>query len=380
MKILIVLPKLTCGGTERSAAELANFIASSGGDVSIVLMYHKPKFYELHPKVKLIEPDVKQSEMNKYFYIFFVLYFLRLQFKNLKPDIIFGLGYIALSLFSSLGIKSKVVISFRSSPRRVRYPNNKVINKMYEIAHRLLRCRVDGVIAQTNLAADIFRQKYKCPIVVIPNFLRKLNEVVIEKENQIVNVGHCAFEKGQKYLIQAFAKVNAPNWKLIIVGDGPLRQDLQKLASELGVGERVVFAGYQKDVDLFLSKSKIFAFSSIIEGYPNALIEAMATPLPSVSFDCEAGPSDIIKNGKNGYLVEVGDVDMFASRLQLLIDDEELRSSIQKQAMLIKTENELSKVAYKYLDFFNDICNDVFHKQTTGDKNSKSKNLIRHKI
>ena len=125
MKILIVLPKLTCGGTERSAAELANYMAGCGGDVSIVLMYNKPKFYELHPKVKLIEPNINQSKISKYLYIFFVLYFLRSQFKRSKPDVIFCLGYIALSLFSSLGLKSKVVVSFRSSPTRVRYPNKQ---------------------------------------------------------------------------------------------------------------------------------------------------------------------------------------------------------------------------------------------------------------
>lgn len=114
----------------------------------------------------------------------------------------------------------------------------------------------------------------------------------------------------------------------------------------------VLFPGYQKDVDLFLSKSKIFAFTSIIEGYPNALIEAMATPLPPVCFDCIAGPSDIIQDGKNGFLVDIGDVNTFSARLQLLIDYPEIRERIQKEASMVRIENDLSRIAPLYLDFF----------------------------
>jgi len=236
-----------------------------------------------------------------------------------------------------------VIISFRSGPSRVRFQDNRILNKVYYLAYILLRRRVNGIIAQTSKAAEVYGSKYSCPIRIIPNFLRNLKVYNVERQEQIINVGHYSFEKGQHYLIKSFAKLNAPTWKLVIVGDGPKRKELNDLAEILGIKDRVIFKGYQKDVDYFLSQSKIFAFTSIIEGYPNALIEAMATPLPVVSFNCEAGPSDIIIDGENGFLVEVGDIDTFGQRLQELIDNPELRDRIQERAYQIRYDNDIIK-------------------------------------
>jgi GalNAc-alpha-(1->4)-GalNAc-alpha-(1->3)-diNAcBac-PP-undecaprenol alpha-1,4-N-acetyl-D-galactosaminyltransferase len=360
-KILIVLPHLTCGGTERTAAEMANYIASYGGNVAVVLMYNKERFYELHPRVNIIEPIIRREKAGKYLYTLYLLFYLRAQFKKQKPDIIFALGYIAFTLLSSLRVKTKVIISFRSSPNIIRFPGNCILNTAYLLAHKLLKGRVEGVIAQTSQAAVIYKNKYNCPVITIPNFLRELKDYKVERENHIINVGHCSFEKGQHYLLKAFAKLNAPNWRLIIVGDGPKRKELEELSNSLEINEKVIFTGYQKDVDFYLSRSKIFALTSIIEGYPNALIEAMATPLTPVSFNCDAGPSDIIKDGENGFLVDVGDVETFADKLQELIDRPELREAMQQKASNIRYENSLSNIAPKYLRFFNDIAQNVKH-------------------
>ncbi|MBN2611621.1 MAG: glycosyltransferase [Bacteroidales bacterium] len=355
-KIVIVLPKLTCGGTERTAAELANYIAGTGGDATLVLMYKKERFYDLHPNVAVIEPDIPRNKLGKYLYIFYLLSFLRSQFKKLKPNVIFALGYVAFTLFASLGLKTKVVMSLRSSPSRIRFPGNRILNKAYKISHRFLKSRVDGIIAQTSRAAEIYIRRYKCPVIVIPNFLREIREYGHERENLIINIGHCSFEKGQHYLIQSFSRINALGWKLVIVGDGPKKTELEQLAENLGIRDNVIFTGYQQDVDYHLSKSKIFAFSSVIEGYPNALIEAMANGLPAVSFNCEAGPSDIISEGTDGFLVEVGDTDNFTGRLQMLVDQPELRNRLGKNALKVKQKNDLGVIAPKYLEFFYKIA------------------------
>ena len=355
LKTIIVLPHLTCGGTERTAAELANHIAGKGGQVILLLMYKNEKFYSLHPDVKIIEPDFSKQKLGKYLYIPILLYFIRIQLKKQKPDVVFSLGYIAFLLFASLGLRTKVIVSFRSNPTRIRFPRNKILNNVYLISHKLMRKRVNGIIAQTHRAEEVLRKKYDCQIVTIPNFLRRLKEYKLERKSQIITVGHCSFEKGLHYLLEAFSKLNADGWKLVIVGDGPKRKELETLAQKLNIYSRVIFTGDTKDVDLYLSQSKIFALTSIIEGYPNALIEAMATPLPPVSFNCEAGPSDIITDGENGYLVKVGDTDTLAKRLQQLIDDPTTRERIEKKAYKIKQCNNLEQIANRYLDFFNTI-------------------------
>ena len=356
-KILIVLPKLNCGGTERTAAELANYIAENGGEVSILLMFREEIFFTLHKNVKLIQPKNIRKKIGRILYLPYLLFFLRRSIKAENAEMIFSLGYIAITLAVSLGLSSTVIISGRSSPTRIRFPGNRILNNLYIFSHRILKKRVNGIIAQTTFAKEIYSKKYRIPIKVIPNFLREIKpHDHLTRNNQIVTVGRLTFEKGQHFLLQAFSKLQAPGWKLVLVGEGPKRSELEKLAVDLGIGGSVIFKGLQKDVDYFLSQSKIFVFTSIIEGFPNALIEAMANPLACVSFNCEAGPSDIIQNAENGFLVEVGDIDELVKKIQLLVDDEKQRSFVTNNALLSRKRYSINKIAGEYLNFFSQVA------------------------
>ncbi|MBC7508274.1 MAG: glycosyltransferase, partial [Ferruginibacter sp.] len=169
------MPKLTCGGTERAASELANHIASNGGNVTVLLMYNEELFYSLHQKVRLIQPPAGiRKRLGRFLYTVYLLPFLRSKIKVERPDLIFALGYIAFTLAASRGLPPKVIVSWRSSPTRVRFPHNKILNLSYGLFHRLISNRVDGIIAQTRFAAKVYAPKYNVPIKVIPNFLRNL--------------------------------------------------------------------------------------------------------------------------------------------------------------------------------------------------------------
>lgn len=350
-KIVILLPKLTPGGTERTAVVLANYMVEKDINVTILVMFKRDKFYELHPKVKLIEPDNFRDKYGKILSFPALLWYLRKNLKNEKPDTLFCLGYMLLGIITSVGLKTKVVISGRSSPDRVRFPGNTLFNAFYNFCYSIFKFRINGIIAQTNYAKEVYQKKYSCPMVVIPNFLRDIKEYQHGKKNQIITLGRCSYEKAQHFLLEAFAKVNAPNWKLAIVGDGPLLEDLKKQANDLNIAEKVEFCGFQKEVDFYLSQAKIFGFTSIIEGYPNALIEGMANGLAPVSFNCVAGPSDIINEGENGFLIPVGNVSLFAEKLQLLIDNQALLNEIGSKASKIKQTNDLKIIAEQYSQF-----------------------------
>lgn len=350
-KIVILLPKLTPGGTERTAVVLANYMVEKDIDVTVLVMFKRDKFYELNPKVKLIEPNNFRDLYGKILSFPALLWYLRKNLKNEKPDTVFCLGYMLLGIITSVGLKTKVVISGRSSPDRVRFPGNAIFNAIYNFCYSIFKSRINGIIAQTNYAKEVYQKKYSCSIVVIPNFLREIKEFQHERENKIITLGRCSYEKAQHFLLEAFAKVNAPNWKLAIIGDGPLLNDLKNQANELNIAEKVEFCGFQKEVDFYLSQAKIFGFTSIIEGYPNALIEGMANGLAPVSFNCIAGPSDIIKEGENGFLIPVGDVTLFAEKLQLLIDNQILLNEIGSTASKIKQTNDLKIIAERYREF-----------------------------
>lgn len=144
---------------------------------------------------------------------------------------------------------------------------------------------------------------------------------------KVIAVGKQGFQKGFDRLLQSWKIVHDthPDWKLEIYGTIDLAQKLDVLAESLGIAGSVSFFNPVKDIDQKYLSSSIFAFSSRFEGFGMVLIEAMACGVPCVSFDCPCGPSDIIKEGEDGFLVENGNVSEFADRLLLLIENDNRR-------------------------------------------------------
>lgn len=343
---------MTAGGTERTAAELANYLIKKNVDVTIVLMFKEKRFFEINKNVEIREPRNYRGRLGKIGYIPYLLYYLRREIKKINPDRVLCLGYILFGLIASLNIKTKVFISFRTSPVLKRFGSNVLANAFYNILHFFVKKRIDGMIAQTEIAKNIYSKKYKCEIAVIPNFLREIHSHTDkEKGKYIITVGRCVPEKAQHYLIKAFSMIQHDDWELIILGDGPLKKDLETEASVLPENKRVTFLGFKKNVDEYLSQSSIFVLTSIVEGYPNALLEAMANGVAPISFNCIAGPSDIIKNGTNGYLVEPRNFIDLSNKINLLIENDDLRQKIQNNALNVKINNNRNKIFDMYYKF-----------------------------
>ena len=156
-------------------------------------------------------------------------------------------------------------------------------------------------------------------------------------------------------MIKLFSELNRADWKLIIVGgDAQNQNNMAKLKaqlSEMGTSTNIELAGTQKDVESYLLKSKIFAFTSSSEGFPNVVGEAMSAGLPVISYDCVAGPSDMIEDGVNGYLVPVFDDELFKQRLLELMDDEEKREKMGQKAKESIRRFEVEKIMTKFYEF-----------------------------
>ncbi|MCH8567411.1 MAG: glycosyltransferase family 4 protein [Balneolales bacterium] len=352
-KIAIVLPSLVAGGTERVAVELANHAVNNSVEVVLIVMYNKPVYYKLNDKVKLIEPPKGiRKRLGAYLYVPYLIYFIRSNIKKTNPDAVFSMGYILFTIISMLDLKNRLIISWRGSPLRSRFGKNFLLNKLYNLLHQLFSTRVNGIIAQTKESIKYRKVKYNCKTIVIPNFVRKLDIDSSENKGKyVLNVGRCISDKAQHFLLKAFANADNKGWKLLIVGDGPLKSELENLAVKLNIGDKVEFLGYKKNVDYYYSKASVFAFTSINEGFPNALLEAMASRIAVISFDCMAGPSDIIVDGVNGFLVDVGDLEEYSKKLSVLMKDSALREKFQDNATSVNKTHNLSHIAGRYLDF-----------------------------
>ena len=145
----------------------------------------------------------------------------------------------------------------------------------------------------------------------------------------IGTVGRLAPEKDQTTLLEAFRKIKGehPPVRLVIVGDGRMSEELKSHANRIGVFDRTLFLGYRRDIPKLLAAMDIFVLSSIREGLPISLIEAMAARKPVVSSDI-GSVKDLVKNGQNGILVPPGDATAFGVVLERLIESSELRERL----------------------------------------------------
>lgn len=351
MKIVLVIPTLRQGGAERVLSELANNFSHVGHEVHLCLLAKSEDFYAVEPSVFIHRLGFENrgpvfkiiSEATTFFR------FRRLLIKE-KPEVVlsFMAKFNIFTIIATRFLKLKVFISDRDNPRNKRtFKRNMLCKLTYKHA--------TGIIAQTNLAKEILDAFTKNKNVkVIPNPVKKIdNTFGIPKEKIILNVGRMVTEKGQKYLIEAFDKMEDKNWKLVILGDGELRLALEKQIDNLNINDRVLMPGATKNIDEWLAKAAVFGFSSVSEGFPNALVEALATGLPCISFDCDAGPSDLIVDGVNGRLIKCRDTLALTKALNEICENSAMREKLGNKAKEINEKLDPNKIANEFLDFFN---------------------------
>jgi len=349
--ICLIIPSLSHGGAERVISILANEWSEKDNlEVNILLLTKQEKYYQIDNRVTIIEPEKGYSKniWSKFLYKIWTLKYIRDNINIIKPTSIlsFSEKYNNIVLLSLLFTKNKIFISDRNNPK-------KSLGKIHEFLRKKLYKRASGIIAQTDTAKQILFEKTKnVNITVIPNPLRELNNHNLKKENIILSIGRLVPQKNQKTLIEIFSKLsNTEDWKLKIIGTGPLENDLIKLIKELNLENKVELLGYKSDVDYYLQSSKIFAFTSLFEGFPNALSEAMGNGIASISFDCPTGPSELITNGENGILVDLNDVIEYTNKLQYLIDHNSYREEIGIKAQYVLDNFSKEKISERYLNF-----------------------------
>ena len=182
---------------------------------------------------------------------------------------------------------------------------------------------------------------------------------------RVVTIGRYAYQKGYDLLLKAWAEIEkikeleevneVKEWTLDIYGQGD-RTDYRQLMAELGIDtNRCHLNGPVDDVGQVYKDSSIFVLSSRFEGFGLVLVEAMASGLPVVSFDCPAGPDEIITDGYDGLLVPSGDVKLLAQKLMLLMADKELRTRLSQNARRSAQRYEMNSIAGKWVDLFNKL-------------------------
>lgn len=336
--IAFVTPSMRFGGRERVLSILANYFAEEKGiDVHLIIYgKHRELNFNISPKVNIHKPEWEFNDKRKTISTLKTLLYLRRTVRASDADIMVSFEEIwnRFALLATVGMKIRKVISNRNSPLRT-------YGKFDAFLAKILYPQADLLIAQSQIAKSIYEKKYKLKkCVVIGNPIKKLDEDLLisaERQNIIVTVGRLMSGKNHDRLVRIFAQAKHDNWRLYVVGGDFANQNnmekLKRLCVELGVSDSVVFTGAQSDVNKFLLRSKIFVFASEKEGFPNVIGEALAAGLPVISYDCIAGPSEMIEDGKNGYLIPLYDDNLFKERLEYLMECEDVRSKMSDEAL-----------------------------------------------
>jgi len=356
--IAFILSSLDAGGAQRVVCVLANKLVHNH-NIVIIVFYRCPIFYDLDPRIKIVfcKPEYVHKKYRTIIHSIFMhtqlIRKIKKQLKINKTDIVIGFMTTAsvYSIIASKLLNIRCVISERV------HPEYSSINSFWIKIRRVFYPHAHMLVVQTQAIKNYFSGFIaEDKIVIIKNPLdqylsdaRAFDDI---KENIILNVGRLEHQKNQEMLIRAFANLNIKNWTLIIVGEGEKRKKLESLIEQLNIKTQVILTGNVNNVYDFYNKSKIFAFTSRFEGFPNALTEAMHYGLACISTNCPSGPSDLIKNNENGILIPVGDQEALENGLKKLVNNPNLRSIYGQKAVEATNELDVETITRKWLEIF----------------------------
>lgn len=335
-KILLYCSSLTKAGTERVAVNLAEYMKSRGIAVTFVTQYQVKNEYMLTDGIPRIFSEITEDEKKNGRIGNFIARYRKLRgiWKSQQPDCI--LSFIGKNNIMAVGAALftgiPVVVSVRGEPK-CEYDSFGL-----RFFAKTLFALAAGVVVQTDTAKMFFPSYIRRKAVILknplaPSFIRPRFEG--KRNGQIVAVGRMDSNKNHEMIVRAFNQIaeEFPQTSLTIYGEGECRKKLQELTEKLGIAGRVSLPGAVTDVPEKIYQSSAFVLSSNSEGMPNALLEAMCLGIPCISTDCPCGgPGELIKDGVNGFLIPVGDVDALAARLRTILADEGLAEGIGKQA------------------------------------------------
>ena len=370
IKVTFFLQNLEVGGAERSLVRLANAINKKYFEVSFLLCSVRGALLQnLSKEIKVV--DLKSPHASRS--LIKVVKYLHKE----KPDIILSalehinLISIAASFFCRK--KPKVIITERSTLSRLhKYAAHKTshilvarfimpyLAKIFYKKADLIICVSKGVADDiSKIIGDLPSIKVIYNPVTDDSILKLVTEPItdfnISKEGLpiIIAVGRLTKAKDYSTMLKAVSIVlkDMPV-RLLIVGDGEEREKIENFIKENGISDSVHLLGFQKNPLKYMAKADIFVLSSVIEGFPNVLVEAMACGVPVISTDCQSGPSEIIENGKNGLLVPVGDENLLAQAIVKLLKNLELRSEFSKEGKKRAQYFSIEKSVKEFEDIF----------------------------
>jgi glycosyltransferase involved in cell wall biosynthesis len=371
-KVYFVIPALTGGGTERVILHLLRHINRKKIEPHLILYSRKGELLsDLPSDIRVVNLKDKKTGYGLQWLVF--IKFTKIIRKE-RPDIIVSFMWytnLITLLTKVLGrVNPYVIVSERYalSPslegaglefiRRIAirffYPKaSKIVVNAQEMRLQLM----DMYHIASNRISLIYNP------IDIHRIIHLGKEQVHhawfdEKIPIIIAIGRLVRQKGFSFLIKAIHLIisKGQSCRLVILGKGGEKEELKSLAIKLGIDDKVEFLGFQQNPYKYLTRSTAFVLSSLYEGFPNVLLEALALGVPSVATSCPTGPDEIITEGENGLLVQPSDEKALADAIKRLLDDAELRRRLGEAGKIRAEDFRVKKIVKQYEEVIDKVC------------------------
>ena len=364
---MVFVPSFESGGVERNAVLFSNSMVENGFEVFVIYCRHSAgQFEKLSSRVKKIKisrfpsiPLIHERLIDGASMCIFAPFSLR-RFR--RKAIIFGFqsGLIAISIAKISHLKSVVRLSnhFDSAEHE-----GGLLRRVSEKLKSLLYRNADKVIANSSELAKDYHKVLKTQVSVVYN---PINFAAVEEKSRdseglesvfydkncpvILSVGRLVAQKNYSYLIEVFRLVrNEIRCCLVILGEGEEREQLSKKITDLGLEGDVLLVGYRKNVYAYMANADLFVLSSLYEGMPNVLIEAISTGTYCIANDIKTGPKEILENGNCGALVEPGNKSKFSREIIDYINEPEKYIAKKEHAKNVIRKYSIENTINSYL-------------------------------
>lgn len=370
-ELMVVLPSLGGGGAERATLDLLRSLDRSKFHITLALFTREGRFQaQLPADVAVVDLRGRQS------YDLGLIWRLARLIRRQQPQLVFSVlryaNLITLLACRLTGGGVPVVVNEQNLPSAEFALfggggiKTRMVRWLYPRAARVT-CIAQGIAAE--LAGE-FRVPSQL-VQVVPNpvdlsRIRSLGQVLPDhpwfqlQEPVVVAAGRLHQQKGFDVLIRAFARVRqSMPCKLIILGEGPLRQELEQLIASLNLTDAAQLVGFQENPYGYMARAAVFVLSSRYEGFGNVLVEALALGKPVVSTRCPVGPEEILEEGKTGILVAPDDESSLAEGIMKVLNDPQLSATLSSNGPPRAATYDLERITLQYEVLFSDLAGEA---------------------
>jgi glycosyltransferase involved in cell wall biosynthesis len=368
LPLLFLVPSLAGGGAERVASNLLPHLAREF-DLTLALLENRV-YYPVPQGIRLIAFSGKlRSRASHVLRIPLHLFqLMRLVKVNRYPIVLSFMEQAnILNVLSSMATGHQAVITQHIPPRLQHSPDKGLVGFMILRASRWLYPRASHVVTVSEGIRRMLLEDYGLRperATAIPNPI-DLEKIVEQASHPppffpsvpfLLHVGRLnTKQKAQEVLLQAFSSLRPryPNLQCVFIGEGPDRARIEERARALGLDNAVFLLGWQSNVAAFMARACLFVLCSRHEGWPMALVEAMACGCPVIATDCPTGPKEILGDSEYGILVSPDNPDELAQAIQRLLENSDLREFYKKQSLRRAQEYDSKHIASRYISLLN---------------------------